>query len=56
MKVMVVDGKRVRDPGSKLILKPGELRDVPETTFWLRRLAEGDAKRVEKEEKPSDKK
>lgn len=41
MKVKPAEGRKVRDPISKLHL-PDEGRDVPESTYWVRRILSGD--------------
>lgn len=42
------DGLKIRIPGSKLLLKP-EGQAVPDSTFWRRRLADGDVELVKPE-------
>lgn len=41
LRIILGDGRRVRDPstGQALTKRP---RDVPDTAFWRRRLADGD--------------
>ena len=41
MKVKPAEGRAVRDPDS-MVLLPDEGKDVPDTTFWRRRLRDGD--------------
>lgn len=46
MLVKPAPGIKVRDPVSRLHL-PEEGREVPENTFWIRRLQSGDVIKVE---------
>lgn len=41
MRVMPVVGRTVRDPNSMQLLPDGG-RDVPETSYWYRRIRDGD--------------
>lgn len=41
MKIKPVEGRVVRDPRTMQIL-PEEGRDVPDTSFWHRRIRDGD--------------
>jgi hypothetical protein len=43
MKVKLAEGRLLRDPVSKLLMKPDEVREVPDTSmYWRRRLKAGD--------------
>jgi hypothetical protein len=42
MMVKVAPGRAVRDPTTKMLMKEGDTRDVPENMFWRRRLRDGD--------------
>lgn len=42
MKVKLAEGRRLRDPVTKVHLKPDEVRDVPVNIYWRRRLRDGD--------------
>lgn len=52
MQVKPVSGRQVPDPEKGGFLPP-EGRAVEATTYWLRRLAEGDVAAVEPEPKPA---
>jgi hypothetical protein len=42
MMVKVAPGRAVRDPTTKMLMKEGDTRNVPENMFWRRRLRDGD--------------
>lgn len=46
--VRAAEGRRVRDPHSKQVLAP-EGESKPQTSYWLRRLADGDVVEVKPE-------
>jgi Protein of unknown function (DUF2635) len=48
MKVRIAEGRALRDPVTKTLYQPGEVRDVPESLYWVRRLRDGDCERVDK--------
>lgn len=51
LRIQLVDGKRVRDPNTNLVLEPGRVYKVKAGQFWFRRLEAGDVVTV-KEKKP----
>jgi hypothetical protein len=42
MKVKLGEGRALRDPVTHMLMKPDEVRDVPQSQFWMRRLRDGD--------------
>lgn len=43
MKVKLAEGRLLRDPDTKQLINPGDVRDVPDTSlYWRRRLRDGD--------------
>ena len=43
MKVKLAEGRALRDPQTRQLMSPDEVRDVPETSiYWRRRLRDGD--------------
>jgi len=43
MKVKLAEGRALRDPQTRQMMRPDEVRDVPETSlYWRRRLRDGD--------------
>lgn len=43
MKVKLAEGRLLRDPTTHMMMKPDDVRDVPETSmYWRRRLRDGD--------------
>jgi len=43
MKVKLAEGRLLRDPDTKQLMNPGDVRDVPDTSmYWRRRLRDGD--------------
>ena len=43
MKVRLAEGRALRDPTTRQLMRPDEVRDVPETSlYWRRRLRDGD--------------
>jgi hypothetical protein len=42
MKVKLAEGRRLRDPITKMHLQPDQVRDVPGNMYWARRLRDGD--------------
>lgn len=43
MKVKLAEGRALRDPTTHAMMKPDEVRDVPDTSmYWRRRLRDGD--------------
>jgi hypothetical protein len=50
MKVKLAPGRALRDPQTKVLMQPDEVRDVPDNNFyWRRRLRDGDVVAVEAE-------
>jgi hypothetical protein len=48
MKVKLAEGRALRDPTTRALMRPDEVRDVPETSlYWRRRLRDGDVIPVE---------
>lgn len=47
MKVKLAEGRRLRDPVTKMHLQPDQVRDVPSNMYWARRLRDGDVVRVD---------
>ena len=48
MKVKLAEGRALRDPQTKQLMSPDQVRDVPDTSFyWRRRLRDGDVVRVD---------
>jgi hypothetical protein len=47
MKVKLAPGRVLRDPQSKMLMQPGDEREVPDNSmYWKRRLRDGDALEV----------
>jgi len=43
MKVKLAEGRLLRDPDTKQLMNPGDVRDVPDNSmYWRRRLRDGD--------------
>ena len=43
MKVRLAEGRALRDPVTKQMMRPDQVREVPETSiYWRRRLLHGD--------------
>lgn len=42
MKVRVAEGRVLRDPHTKQLMHAGDEREVPNSTYWTRRLRDGD--------------
>lgn len=43
MKVKLAEGRALRDPTTHALMKPDEVREVPDTSmYWRRRLRDGD--------------
>lgn len=43
MKVKLAEGRALRDPTTHAMMKPDEVRDVPDNSiYWRRRLRDGD--------------
>jgi hypothetical protein len=43
MKVKLAEGRALRDPTTRAMMKPDEVRDVPDNSiYWRRRLRDGD--------------
>jgi hypothetical protein len=42
MKVKLAEGRAIRDPVTRAMMRPEEVRDVPLTDYWRRRLRDGD--------------
>jgi hypothetical protein len=43
MKVKLAPGRALRDPQTKTLMMPGDVRDVPDNSmYWRRRLRDGD--------------
>lgn len=53
MKIKLAEGRRLRDPFTRVHLRADEVRDVVPSMFWRRRLRDGDVVVVE-EEKPAE--
>ena len=48
MKVKLAEGRLLRDPTTKMHMKPDVERDVPDNSpYWRRRLRDGDVVKVE---------
>jgi hypothetical protein len=48
MKVKLAEGRALRDPTTKHLMKPDDVRDVPDgSLYWRRRLRDGDVVRVD---------
>jgi hypothetical protein len=42
MKVKLAEGRALRDPDTRQIMTPDEVREVPASIYWTRRLRDGD--------------
>jgi hypothetical protein len=43
MKIKLAEGRALRDPVTKQLMRPDQVRDVPVTSlYWRRRLRDGD--------------
>ena len=43
MKVKLAEGRALRDPQTRQLMRPDEVRDVPDhDVYWRRRLRDGD--------------
>jgi hypothetical protein len=51
MKVKLAEGRALRDPLTKTLMKPDEVRDVPNSMYWIRRVRDGDVVVVEEQER-----
>lgn len=48
MKVQLAEGRALRDPRTRQLMRPDEVREVPDTSFyWHRRVRDGDVVVVE---------
>lgn len=47
MKVKLAEGRRLRDPVTRVLMEPDQVRDVPNSMYWARRLRDGDVVIVE---------
>lgn len=48
MKVKLAEGRLLRDPVTKQLMSPDQVREVPDTSFyWRRRLRDGDVVRAD---------
>lgn len=47
MKVKLAEGRRLRDPVTKVHMEPDQVRDVPINIYWRRRLRDGDVVAVD---------
>lgn len=48
MKVKLAGGRLLRDPITKALMSPDQVRDVPDTSlYWRRRLRDGDVVRAD---------
>jgi len=47
MKVKLAEGRALRDPTTRQLMKPDEVREVPPSIYWHRRLRDGDVVRVD---------
>jgi hypothetical protein len=47
MKVKLAPGRALRDPQTKVLMQPDEVREVPDNSiYWRRRLRDGDVTAV----------
>ena len=51
VKIVLCEGKKVRDPDSGTYLEAGKVYKMPKKQFWFRRLACGDVKLAMEEPK-----
>lgn len=49
MKVKLAEGRRLRDPITRMHMRDDEVRDVPLTQYWRRRLRDADVVVVEEQ-------
>lgn len=48
MKVKLAEGRLLRDPVTKALMSPDQVREVPDTSlYWRRRLRDGDVVRAD---------
>lgn len=53
MKVKLAEGRLLRDPVTKQLMNPDQVRDVPDTSlYWRRRLRDGDVVSAEDKAAP----
>jgi hypothetical protein len=48
MKVKLAEGRLLRDPQTHMLMKPDDVREVPDNSmYWRRRLRDGDVVRAD---------
>lgn len=51
MKVKLAPGRLLRDPTTRVLMAPDQVREVPLNSYWTRRLRDGDVVEVDERQR-----